>query len=175
MTGVSTATAAALEAALQRLLDDAPTRTDGELTIAKLAREAGVSRAAANRATDIVTRLCAERDARTRSPHAAEIPAIRRARIHRLQAELAELWRAENQQIAELRRHNHIVAPTPPRGQRRQRGIPATPCIHARRGLSVASTRLAIRTCQCLNLRYRLCPEVPHPNTTLPLHRGASA
>ena len=43
MSAVSPATAAALEEAMQRLLEGRPARTDGALTIANLAREAGVS------------------------------------------------------------------------------------------------------------------------------------
>jgi hypothetical protein len=59
---VSPATRAALEHAMQRLIEGRPARTDGALTIANLAREAGVSRATANRASDILARLRDQRD-----------------------------------------------------------------------------------------------------------------
>lgn len=51
---VSTATENALREAMTRLLEGSPVRTDGRLTIANLAREAGVARATANRATEIL-------------------------------------------------------------------------------------------------------------------------
>ena len=51
---VSRTTEEALRQALARLIDGCPTRTDGRLTVANLAREAGMSRATANRATAIV-------------------------------------------------------------------------------------------------------------------------
>jgi len=51
---VSRTTEEALRQALACLIDGCPTRTDGRLTVANLAREAGMSRATANRATAIV-------------------------------------------------------------------------------------------------------------------------
>lgn len=50
---------AALRAAMARLLDGRPERTDGALTVSNLAREAGVSRATANRAVDLLAELSA--------------------------------------------------------------------------------------------------------------------
>ncbi len=47
----------ALSAAMDRLLEGKPVKSDGRLTIANLAREAGVSRATANRATNILTKF----------------------------------------------------------------------------------------------------------------------
>jgi predicted RNase H-like nuclease (RuvC/YqgF family) len=55
MTGnVSATTEARLRAAMQRLLDGTPQRTDGCLTKTNLAVEAGVSRATMNRATGVL-------------------------------------------------------------------------------------------------------------------------
>ncbi|MEU8435465.1 hypothetical protein AB0F18_21635 [Streptomyces sp. NPDC029216] len=53
--GVSAKTAAALRAAMQRLLHGKPQHTDGRLTKENLWREAQVSRATMNRATTILT------------------------------------------------------------------------------------------------------------------------
>lgn len=53
--GVSAATAAALRAAMQRLFEGKPQRTDGRLTKENLWREAQISRATMNRATAILT------------------------------------------------------------------------------------------------------------------------
>jgi hypothetical protein len=99
MSAVSPATAAALEEAMQRLLDGRPARTDGALTIANLAREAGVSRATANRATDVVARFRAHL-----APAAGEDPPLTlRDKIRTLTAQLAELRRREHQEITDLR------------------------------------------------------------------------
>lgn len=99
MTAVSEATEAALEDAMGRLLDGRPARTDGTLTIANLAREAGVSRATANRATDIIARF----RARLGPPADENLPASLRDRIRTLTAQVAELKRREHQEITDLR------------------------------------------------------------------------
>lgn len=57
MKPVSASTERALRAALHRLVSGNPTRTDGRLTIANLAREAGLGRATANRAGDVAADL----------------------------------------------------------------------------------------------------------------------
>ncbi|WP_011578606.1 MULTISPECIES: hypothetical protein [Chelativorans] len=57
MKPVSASTERALRAALIRLVSGNAARTDGRLTIAGLAREAGVSRATANRAPVILAEL----------------------------------------------------------------------------------------------------------------------
>lgn len=57
MKPVSSSTERALRAALTRLVSGGATRTDGLLTVANLAREAGVSRATANRASAILAEL----------------------------------------------------------------------------------------------------------------------
>lgn len=57
MKPVSRTTEQALRAALARLSSGNPLQTDGRLTVANLAREAGVSRATANRAPLILSDL----------------------------------------------------------------------------------------------------------------------
>ncbi|MEV8204232.1 hypothetical protein AB0P40_02120 [Streptomyces sp. NPDC079189] len=52
---VSTKTEQALRDAMERLLSGRPEHTDGKLTKNNLCREARVSRATLNRATDILT------------------------------------------------------------------------------------------------------------------------
>lgn len=54
MTTVSEKTAQALQAAMQRLFAGRPQRTDGRLTKENLWREAQISRATMNRATDVL-------------------------------------------------------------------------------------------------------------------------
>ena len=51
---VSQKTEDALRVAMKRLLDGTSVHTDGRLNVANLAREAGVSRATANRATAVL-------------------------------------------------------------------------------------------------------------------------
>jgi hypothetical protein len=57
MKPVSAQTEIALRAALVRLVEGRPTRTDGRLSAANLAREAGVARATVHRATTILAEL----------------------------------------------------------------------------------------------------------------------
>jgi hypothetical protein len=99
MTAVSPATAVALEEAMQRLLEGRPARTDGALTIANLAREAGVSRATANRATDILDQF------RARLGHdgGEDLPDTLRGKIRDLTAQVAELRRYDHQEVTNLR------------------------------------------------------------------------
>jgi DNA-binding MurR/RpiR family transcriptional regulator len=99
VTAVSLATAGALEEAMQRLLEGRPARTDGALTIANLAREAGVSRATANRATDILARFRGRLD----QADGDDLPATLRDKIRTLTAQAAELRRRENQEVTDLR------------------------------------------------------------------------
>jgi hypothetical protein len=99
VSAVSPSTAVALEEAMQRLLDGRPSRTDGALTIANLAREAGVSRATANRATDIIDRFRARLD----PADGENLPATLRGRIRDLTAQVADLRRHEYQEVTSLR------------------------------------------------------------------------
>jgi hypothetical protein len=92
----------ALRAAMARLLDGRPERTDGALTVANLAREADVSRATANRAADLLAEFrAAEARERRSSPQALK------QRIRTLEAELRAVRGAE---LAELRRLNRTLA-----------------------------------------------------------------
>lgn len=84
---------------MQRLLEGRPVRSDGELTIANLAREAGVSRATAYRATDIIDRF----RARLGQDGGEDLPATLRGRIRDLTAQVAGLRRHEHQEVASLR------------------------------------------------------------------------
>ncbi|OKO92416.1 hypothetical protein AC629_00540 [Bradyrhizobium sp. NAS80.1] len=93
---------AALRAAMARLLDGRPERTDGALTVANLAREAGVSRATANRAADLLAEFrVAEARQRRSSPQTLK------QRIRTLEAELRAVRGAE---MAELRTRNRTLA-----------------------------------------------------------------
>lgn len=81
MRPVSTSTEHALRGALIRIVSGNATRTDGLLTVANLAREAGVSRATANRAPAILAELRkaaeAARLSRLEKPRAPQIDADR--------------------------------------------------------------------------------------------------
>jgi len=83
---------------MQRLLEGRPTRTDGALTIANLARKAGVSRATANRATDILACFRAH----VGQADGENLPATLRGKIRDLTAQVAELRRYEHQEITDL-------------------------------------------------------------------------
>ncbi|MCR8548453.1 hypothetical protein M4578_11470 [Salipiger sp. P9] len=92
---VSQKTEDALRAAMKRLLEGALEHTDGRLSVANLAREAGVSRATANRATAVLAEFRAA-EARFRSGSVAGL----KARIRELEAELRA---ARGGELAELR------------------------------------------------------------------------
>jgi hypothetical protein len=107
MTAVSPPAAAALEDAMRRLLDGQPQRTDGALTVANLAREAGVSRATANRATEILARF---RSHTSTQAGQDDVPATLRERIRHLETEVRELRSRERQEITDLRATVHTLA-----------------------------------------------------------------
>lgn len=81
MKPVTTSTEQALRGALTRIVSGNATRTDGRLTVANLAREAGVSRATANRAPAILAELQevakAVRPSRLKKPRSPQINAER--------------------------------------------------------------------------------------------------
>jgi len=108
VTGVSAATEHALETALDRLLSGQPLRTDGALTVAGLAREAGVSRATANRAGRTIERLRAATT--TSETHSGTNPEALRQRIRTLENELAARTRRESREVGALRQRAHILA-----------------------------------------------------------------
>jgi len=93
---------AALRAAMARLLDGRPERTDGALTVANLAREAGVSRATANRAADLLAEFRAAEACHRRSS-----PQALKQRIRTLEAELRAVRGVE---MAELRTLTRTLA-----------------------------------------------------------------
>ena len=95
MTPIESKSEAALRAAMKRLLAGRPERTDGALTIMNLAREAGVSRATANRAGDLLAEFRAAEARQRRSSQQAL-----KERIRTLEAELRAVRGAE---IADLR------------------------------------------------------------------------
>ncbi len=87
---------------MARLLDGRPERTDGALTVANLAREAGVSRATANRALDLLAEFRA-----AEARHRRSSPQALKQRIRTLEAQLRAVRGAE---LAELRRLNRTLA-----------------------------------------------------------------
>ena len=88
---VSPATEAKLRAAMRRLLDGTPTRTDGALTKENLAREAEVSHATVHRAHEILVEWDAQVGLVLRST--GEV---------RRDEKLAAALRAEKQKVTEL-------------------------------------------------------------------------
>ena len=91
---ISAASEARLRSAMNRLLTGVPTRTDGRLIKENLCREAGVSRATMNRATDVLDEW--DRRASTPQPRGRELEELRRqlaeatTTIQGLRARIAE-------------------------------------------------------------------------------------
>lgn len=85
MKPVSTSTEQALRQALTRLVSGDAIRTDGRLTVANLAREAGVSRATANRAPAILAEL---REGEVARPSRLKEPRSPQMDAERIQREL---------------------------------------------------------------------------------------
>ncbi len=102
MTSLGPKSEAALRAAMARLLDGRPDRTDGALSVSNLAREAGVSRATANRAVDLLAEF---RSAEAR--HRRSSPQALKERVRSLEAELRAVRGAE---MAELRALTRTLA-----------------------------------------------------------------
>lgn len=108
---VSPTTEQALLSALGRLASGTAQHCDGELTVSNLAREAGVSRATANRAGEVVAELHRLHSA----PPVAGAEGDQRAetlreRIRHLEAELASGKKAERVEDSELRRLTALLA-----------------------------------------------------------------
>jgi hypothetical protein len=95
MSALGAKSEAALRAAMARLLDGRPERTDGALTVSNLAREAGVSRATANRAVGLLAEFRA-----AEARHRRSSPRALKERVRALEAELRAVRGAET---AELR------------------------------------------------------------------------
>lgn len=98
MSGVSPAAEQALQEALGRLAEGRALRTDGALTVAGLAIEAGVSRSTANRSTAVLTALRVLRSSGACQP-APVTPAIEQRAIR---DEMASLRRAHGERVAAL-------------------------------------------------------------------------
>ena len=99
MTSLGPKSEAALRVAMERLLDGRPERTDGALTVSNLAREAGVSRATANRAIDLLAEF---RAAEVR--HRRSSPQALKERVRFLEAELRAVRGAEMTELRALTR-----------------------------------------------------------------------
>ncbi|MFE7652507.1 hypothetical protein ACFU6M_06210 [Streptomyces bottropensis] len=97
----------ALIQAMDRLLAGTPQRSDGSLTVATLAREAGISRASAYRAGEVLELFRQRVDERSSGP---DVPATLRERIRELQGELREAHRARHEEISDLRRSVDTLA-----------------------------------------------------------------
>jgi len=108
---VSPVTEQALRSAMDRLASGTAQRCDGELTVSNLAREAGVSRATANRAAEVVAELHRLRStlpiAGAEGDQRAE---TLRERIRHLEAELASATRSARGEDADLRRRASLLA-----------------------------------------------------------------
>ena len=108
MTSLGPKSEAALRAGMARLLDGRPERTDGALTVSNLAREAGVSRATANRAIDLLAEF---RAAEVR--HRRSSPQALKERVRFLEAELRAVRGAEMTELRALTRtlaqHNQVL------------------------------------------------------------------
>jgi len=87
---------------MTRLLDGRPERTDGALTVSNLAHEAGVSRATANRAVDLLAEFRA-----AEARHRRSSPQALKDRVRSLEAELRAVRGAE---MAELRALTRTLA-----------------------------------------------------------------
>ena len=106
MTPVSAATLASLRDAMARLLASRSEHTDGRLTVANLAREAGVCRATANRAENILKEFRTALGNRRRAP-VARSP---KARIKELEAEVTLLRGQKSQEAGQMRQAVQIMA-----------------------------------------------------------------
>jgi hypothetical protein len=101
---VTPAVHTALTEAMDRLLDGEPQHSDGNLTVASLAREAGISRATAYRANDVLELFRQRVDERSSGP---DVPTALRERIQELQGQLREARRGRH-----TRRSPTFVSPS---------------------------------------------------------------
>jgi hypothetical protein len=105
-TPISAGTLTSLRGAMARLLANRSEHTDGRLTVANLAREAGVCRATANRAQTVLNEFRTALGERRRAPVARSS----RARIKELEAEVTLLRGQERQDARQLRQAVQIMA-----------------------------------------------------------------
>ncbi|MCX4918956.1 hypothetical protein [Streptomyces sp. NBC_00687] len=92
---------------MDRLLVGTPQRSNGSLTVAALAREAGVSRASVYRAGEVLEPFRQRVDERSSSP---DVRTTLRERIRELQGELREARRARHEESIDLRRSVDTLA-----------------------------------------------------------------
>ncbi len=102
---ISAAAAAAIEAAIARLLRD--TTAEEELTVSRLATEAGLSRATLYRTPKLLARF--RKAAAIRQP-APKPHSATADRIRQLEAEIATLRGRENDELRALRTANNRMA-----------------------------------------------------------------
>lgn len=98
MKPISTQTEAALRAALARLVGGRPIRTDGRLSAANLAREAGVARATVHRAATVLADLKALQGVDRPRP----LPPDRTVQLAERARQEAEHLRAQHLQVRAL-------------------------------------------------------------------------
>jgi len=106
MTPVSAATLTSLRDAMARLLANGSERTNGRLTVANLAREAGVCRATANRAETVLNEFRTALGNRRRAFAARSS----KTRIKELEAEVTLLRGQKSQEAGQLRQTVQIMA-----------------------------------------------------------------
>lgn len=100
-------TVQALRAAMQRLLNGTPLHTDGDLTWANVYREAGVPRATANRAKDLIAEWQEKLGERAEDPAAIKTVV---EKVRDLQQELNEKSRKDAESSRALRRTIEVMA-----------------------------------------------------------------
>jgi hypothetical protein len=101
---ISAAAASSIEAAISRLIGSGDVQT---FTIARLASEAGLSRATLYRAPELLVRF---RTAIASHPREEKSPASRADRVRQLEAEIAALRGRETEELRALRSSNRNMA-----------------------------------------------------------------
>lgn len=107
---VSPATEEVLRAALERLATGNAQHCDGELTVSNLAREAGVGRATAHRATEVIAELHRRSTPLVEDAQGNERAETLRERIRHLESQLADAKRVVRAEDDELHRRAAILA-----------------------------------------------------------------